>query len=85
MTTQRLVYLLEGVHPESHVHAWGVRQEGSQGRLLKQPKDQDLIPVNKQIINLNIYPSYERHKVEGLHNPTKHMVRLNGEMKRSVI
>ena len=35
---------LEGVHPEGHVHPGAVGQEGSQGGLLEQPEDQDLVP-----------------------------------------
>ena len=35
---------LERVHAEGHVHAWAVGQEGSEGRLLKQPEDEDLVP-----------------------------------------
>lgn len=35
---------LERVHAKGHVHAWAVGQEGSEGRLLKQAEDQDLIP-----------------------------------------
>lgn len=35
---------LERVHAKGHVHARAVGQEGSQGRLLKQPEDQDLVP-----------------------------------------
>ena len=35
---------LEGVHPESQVHAWAVGQEGSQGCLFKQAEDEDLVP-----------------------------------------
>ena len=37
-------YSLERVHSEGDVHAWAVREEGSQGGLLKQSKDQDLVP-----------------------------------------
>ena len=36
---------LERVHAKGHIHAWAVRQEGRQGRLLKQAKDQDLVPA----------------------------------------
>lgn len=36
--------LLERIHPEGHVHAGAVGQEGGQGGLLKQSKDQDLVP-----------------------------------------
>lgn len=35
---------LERVHAKGHIHAWAVGQEGSEGRLLKQAEDQDLIP-----------------------------------------
>lgn len=37
--------LLERVHPEGHIHARAVGEEGSQGSLLKQSKDQDFVPV----------------------------------------
>lgn len=36
--------LLERVHSEGDVHARAVREEGGQGSLLEQPKDQDLVP-----------------------------------------
>lgn len=36
--------LLERVHPEGHIHAGAVGEEGGQGGLLKQSKDQDLVP-----------------------------------------
>ena len=36
---------LERVHAKGHIHAWAVGQEGRQGRLLKQAKDQDLVPA----------------------------------------
>lgn len=39
-----MLYSLEGVHSESDVHAGAVREEGSQSGLLKQSKDQDLVP-----------------------------------------
>lgn len=35
---------LERVHAKGHVHAGAVGQEGSEGRLLKQAEDQDLVP-----------------------------------------
>lgn len=35
---------LERVHAKGHVHARAVGQEGGEGCLLKQPKDQDLVP-----------------------------------------
>lgn len=38
-----LLNLLERVHPEGHVHAGAVGEEGGQGGLLKQSKDQDLV------------------------------------------
>lgn len=38
------VYSLERVHSEGDVHAGAVREEGGQGGLLKQSKDQDLVP-----------------------------------------
>ena len=37
-------YLLEWVHSEGNIHSRAIRQEGSQGCLLKQTKDQDLVP-----------------------------------------
>lgn len=42
------IYLLERVHSEGDVHAWAVREEGSEGGLLKQPEDQDLVPEQTQ-------------------------------------
>lgn len=39
---------LQRVHPESHVHAWTIGEEGGQGGLLKQPKDQDLVPKEEK-------------------------------------
>ena len=41
-------YSLERVHSEGDVHAWAVREEGSQGGLLKQSKDQDLVPETRR-------------------------------------
>lgn len=40
----RTGHSLERVHAKGHIHAWAVGQEGSEGRLLKQAEDQDLIP-----------------------------------------
>lgn len=39
-----MLYSLERVHSEGHVHAGAVREEGGQGGLLKQAEDQDLVP-----------------------------------------
>ena len=39
-----MFYSLERVHSEGNVHARAIREEGSQGCLLKQPEDQDLVP-----------------------------------------
>lgn len=41
---ERVRALLQRVHPESHVHAGAIGEEGGQGGLLEQPKDQDLVP-----------------------------------------
>lgn len=35
---------LERVHAQGHIHARAIGQEGSEGCLLKQPEDQDLVP-----------------------------------------
>ena len=43
-TWQGRGHSLERVHAKGHVHAGAVGQEGSQGCLLKQPEDQDLVP-----------------------------------------
>lgn len=43
-----LLYSLEWVHSEGDVHARAVGQERSQGRLLKEPEDQDAVPVEDQ-------------------------------------
>lgn len=43
-TGQGRGHSLERVHAKGHVHAGAVGQEGSQGCLLKQPEDQDLVP-----------------------------------------
>lgn len=43
-----MLYSLERVHPEGDAHARAVREEGGQGGLLKQPKDQDLVPESTQ-------------------------------------
>lgn len=44
LVRSRAFYSLERIHSEGDVHAWAVREEGSQGGLLKQSKDQDLVP-----------------------------------------
>lgn len=43
----RKQHSLERVHPEGHIHAGAVREEGSESRLLKQAEDQDFIPTNE--------------------------------------
>lgn len=40
---------LQGVHAQSDVHARAVGEEGSQGRLNKQAKNQDPVPVGQKI------------------------------------
>lgn len=39
--------LLERIHPQGHAHPRAVREEGSQGRLLKEAEYEDLVPGEK--------------------------------------
>lgn len=57
---------LERVHAKGHVHARAVGQEGSEGRLLKQPKDQDLVPggtgrARPKEPNRHSHPQRQKH------------------------
>lgn len=49
------LYLLKRIHSEGNIHAWAVGEEGSQGGLLKQSKDQDLVPERAIEINQTEY------------------------------
>lgn len=40
--------ILQGIHAQSDIHSRAVREEGSQSRLNKQPKDQDSVPVQQK-------------------------------------
>lgn len=40
--------ILQGVHPQGHVHSRTVGEEGSQSRLNKQTEDQDPVPVEQK-------------------------------------
>lgn len=52
--------LLERVHPEGHIHARTVGEEGGQSGLLKQSKDQDFVPGINTHTNKRVGPSEHR-------------------------
>lgn len=54
--------LLKRVHPEGHIHARTVGEEGSQGSLLKQSKDQDFVPGMNKHTHKNARTHKHRHK-----------------------
>lgn len=64
------LYSLERVHSEGHVHAWAVREEGGQGGLLKQPKDQNLVPDTQKGEPLGPVRHKQRHPSEESNLPS---------------
>lgn len=62
---------LQGVHAQGHVHSRAVREEGSQGRLYKQAKDQD--PVLHALLKEGIPPGFADDQISPLddHNAGK--------------
>lgn len=75
---------LERVHAKGHVHARAVGQEGSEGCLLKQPKDQDLVPggtgrAGAREPDQHPYPQRQKHTQRKTERQTTD---IHGDTKR---